>query len=193
MCLKRSDARTLANAADNLCVLHGSILKAEGPCMRTNGVSACLKPLMFPRQPGSTGGTGLMESDQSTVPRYPVFGCPPVPTDLQNCFSLLHDYLISGHMSQRKTVMVCLNLQVSSPTSGKRSMRMAKLNWFVLASVFQCGKIYLWLSHTNLVDSMLAFYLIFSRSLHNKYKSRMHKQSAWHLQFILVTENLIDE
>lgn len=114
----------------------------------------------------------------------------------QTCRIAPADFMIISSAAtchRGNSVMVCLNLQVSSPTSGKRSMRTAKLNWFVLAPGLQCGKIYLWLSHTNLVDSMLAFYLIFSRSLHNKYKSRMHKQNTWHLQFILVTENLIDE
>lgn len=68
-------------------------------------------------------------------------------------------------LCQRKAVIVGLHLQMTSPTSGMRSMRTVKLNWFVLAPVIQCHKIYLWLSHSNLVDSRLAFHLIFSRSL----------------------------
>lgn len=138
---------------------------------------------------GSTSGTGLMEA------QFP--GSPYLRAHqfIQTCRVALVDVMIISSVAtyHRRKVVVCCHLQVSSPTNGKRSSRMAKLNWFVQAPVFQRGKIfYLWLSHPNLVASMLAFYLIFSRSLHNKYKSRMHKQSTWHLQFILVTENLID-
>lgn len=115
---------------------------------------------------------------------------------IQTCRDALVDFMIISSVAtyHKGKVVVCCHLQVPLPTNGKRSMRTAKPNWFVQAPVFQRGKIfYLWLSHPNLVDSMLAFHLIFSRSLHNKYKSRMHKQSTWHLQFILVTENLIDD
>lgn len=144
---------------------------------------------------GSTSGTGLMEEQFPGIESSSSYlKCISSyrPAELLWLTSQLS--ISSVPMYHEGKVVVCCHLQVSPPTNRKRSKRMAKLNWFVQAPVFQRGKIfYLWLSHPNLVDSMLAFYLIFSRSLHYKYKSRMHKQSTWHLQFILVTENLIDD
>lgn len=103
---------------------------------------------------GSTSGTGLMEA--------PFPGSPYLRPHqfIQTCrIALVYFTIISSVATYHEgKVVVCCHLQVSPPTNGKRSMRTAKLNWFVQAPVFQHGKIfYLWLSHPNLVDSMLAF------------------------------------
>lgn len=150
----------------------------------------CTSKLHWESHTGSTSGTGPMEV------QFP--GCPNLRAHqfIHTCRIAQVNFVIISSVATypRGKVVVCCHLQGSAPTNGKRRTRTAKLNWFAQAPVFQRGKIfYLWLSHPNLVDSTLAFYLIFSRSPHNKYKNRMHKQSAWHLQFILVTENLIDD
>lgn len=143
----------------------------------------------FPRQPGSTGGTSPMESHQCIDRSQPA--CIWVQF-MQTCRTAPTDFMIISSVATchcGNSVTVCHNF----PTRGRRRIRAAKLSWFVLASGLQCDKRYLWLSHTNLVASILSFCLIFSTILSTIYMSRMHKQSTWHLEFILVRENLIDE